>query len=338
MKKLKKKNHIKKKINKFIKSYVANFKNHKRFRMINYAALVLILCPLVITLGRFVASSISEHYFNSKEFYFNSTTLTGDNTDLYGWNGKNNYSIAIKLNNSKDLLNWTKYDIDYKLSATCTSSKGDLNCPIIGPNKLVASESAITNNENTLTIEKGELNLVEGDIVNVEVKAESTNPYKKTIIGNYKIHINSLGFTYYIVDDINKNYLEFILENDSNEDKTVTIDYDETLLNIDITNYFVKNGTSTNLTYNFESINIANPKIVVSLEHKNGSNYELVNMQDYTNDILTSYSTNNYNLGNVSSWTYTIDEYIPKGTYRLNFSMYNSLVKVSDIKKQFIVK
>lgn len=239
----------------------------------------IILIGLTATFSRYIYNKLSEHYLESKEFYFYSDVLTIDNKTYtaQNWDGTISYIIPLIVKNYKNDLAITADDINYELSincpdnATCTS---DLTGNI---DTLTGGEKSETKINITVVMND---KVEAGDKVKVEVTAKSTSTYKKTLKGNFNIEISDTTFE--IDDKENRAYLVLRLANATPNTHTYKLSFDPTILNIDMTNSLVINGTKSTTTINNETF-INGLEVIVS-----GTNSEEILF--YKNDITKDYS------------------------------------------------
>ncbi|MDO5569178.1 MAG: hypothetical protein Q4G04_03610 [bacterium] len=243
-----------------------------------------LLIPVLTTFSRYVIRSASEHYYNSKEFYFSSDFLNNNTYDLYNWDGISNYQLLIDITNAKDSLNWTKYNIEYEIDAVCSSPGKAISCTASNENILNFNDSLLTTNTNTITINRGTTIFTPGDTVTLQVTARSIAPYEKDISSTFIIHVNSAKVSYTIEDEIDSYYATLIISN-SDITKDITINFDASALNIDETNYYVQNGTTT--TTNINGVETINS---LTMEVENSNVYSI---RFYKNDPAIDYTLNN---------------------------------------------
>lgn len=265
-------------------------RENKKFTRIAFLSIiVVVLGTCLFSLAKYVIDVVTEHYYNSKKFYFNSETLNGKTYNIYGWDGNSTYEFVVDLNNKKDDLNFSKINIPYDINVTCSSDNGSVNCNSRGPTSLIKDDNEPTKNNITISLDRNNVNFEEGESVEVNVKATSTSPYKKELSSTFNITANKLGVSYSVVDSTNSKYLTLIISN-SNTTKNVTVDFDETKLSIDNTNYQVKNGVTTKGDDN-KTIN----KYTFSAVKGN-----VYSIRFYKKDITQNYSYNYSNIIEIS--------------------------------------
>lgn len=259
----------------------------KKGTKIDFSIFLYVICVLIVfvpflsTYSRYTVETITEHYYNSKEFYFTSKSLTERVYNTYNWDGSSDYSFIIDVGNFKDELNWTKEDINYEYDLTCMKDDVPLNCSTDSDGVLRTDANNTTTNVDTVTIFKGDNTFNTGDTVVVNVTARSTSPYGKELSSTINVHVNNLGISYQVIDSANSLYLTLMIVNNSVA-KDVDIRFDPTLISVDSTNNHVINGT----VYRNES-NFVN-RLVLSTEIDH-----VYAIRFYKKDI-----TANYNLSN----------------------------------------
>ena len=262
-----------------MKKFFDKLKKNKKYLVLFIVLIALICIPLVYTISKYVINTVTEHYYNSKDFFFYSDVLDGSTYDLYSYDGSSDYSFTVDLKNYKDELNFTDSDTTYDLSVTCKNGGTTVECNTSGESTIVGNN--LNSNTDTIKLVKGSNTFNNGDVIDVTVKATSASPYKKELTGNFKIHVNSIGLSYYVLDNENKYYLEFVISNNG-DSKDVSLSFDPTLINIDNNNYYVINGSTTSTTV--DSVSMIN-KLTF-----NASKGNVYSIRFYKNDITQNYT------------------------------------------------
>lgn len=205
----------------------------KRYR---YFILILIAIPCILigsTLAKYVYEDYHEKYLLSKEFYFESTVLNGSTYNLNDWDGEEEYSFSVEVKNFIDELRWTAENITYEVSVECQPSiSGAVSCG--GTNgTIIYNPDFGTSNKIPITLTNlNSLDFVDNDYVMMRVSVSSTNPYSKTLTADYKINVKTKKISYSIKDSVNNEYLEFILQNNTSTNQSVTVGWNHQILTI----------------------------------------------------------------------------------------------------------
>lgn len=243
-------------------------KNKKR--IIILFCITLLFFTISFTFGKYIFNSTKKYYLTSKGFYFKSDLLNVNsklNTNLK-WNGSN---IEFNLTNSENDELVTEYAISYKLTCNvlgdqkeyikcnlndteensyngvlssdsyCINTTDDTDVTSYGK-KQCEIEGYTWNKQKSTKTHYFNLELLDNEKeieeVEVEVKAESTSPYKTTLVGIFNLN-------YYKDDsentkiDLEKyyDYEELSITNLSDYNKCYEITFDNTkLINNDIDN------------------------------------------------------------------------------------------------------
>ena len=226
---------------------------------------VLILCGMLfitkgVSYAKYASNSVWNYYLESKEFYFGSDDLSIQNVE----NINNNWdlsNIEFNIKNSENDIVGTEYDINYKV--TCTTNNEKVLCNINDTNKNVYTGVLSTvkkcvneideTNVSSLDKTNCELNGYEWksvvskkdlyfnltseeeyDEVTVNINVTSTSPYKKTLLGTYKLtkdkSINGVvDINYYNYD----NYDRLVVSNTYKVEKCALISFDPTKIRIE---------------------------------------------------------------------------------------------------------
>ena len=178
---------------------------------------IIVLCSLVVfvlfaaTFGRYIYNIIDNYILETKGFYFNSSVLS-INTKEYkinNWDGVNNYSINVDLNNMKNSLVHTETDIEYNLNVTCST---DVSCNASKYMGVLRENVGTDSFTVTMTPNQG-TKFEAGDEVYIDVEVISKSPYKKTLKGKFIISVENNSFSYEIVDAKNDNFMTLSLTN-----------------------------------------------------------------------------------------------------------------------------
>lgn len=171
--------------------------------------LSIILSAIFITYGRYIYNDIKDLYLASKSFYFNSDKLT-TNRAIYqvdNWSAVDPYSISINLNNSKNNLVRSNSDISYVISYICSSN---IECSVSSEEGILLTTEN-TDNFTAVLTPKGSFE--DGDEAWIEIKVNSTSPYKKMLSGRFILKVGKIGLSYSIDDENNRPYFDFRITN-----------------------------------------------------------------------------------------------------------------------------
>ena len=197
-------------------------KKISRFKLIIMVTVVTIgaLFLLKPSWARYIYNGIKNYYYESQNFYFNCDKLSEDGAvlQLDNWDGVNSFPIEYHMNSFKNNSIASPSNISYSITKTCTST-ANITCTIS------KNEGLITTNTHedyfTITVTPNE-NLSQGDSVEVEVTATSSDPYEKTLTGTVTLNVGVPGISYEISDKANRPYLEFKITNTLNYYRVVT--------------------------------------------------------------------------------------------------------------------
>ncbi len=185
------------------------------------------------TYGRYVIERIRDSYLTSRKFYFISKSVNDKTYDLYNYDGISTYSLPIDIANNIDDLNWTKQDINYTVTLTCSDN---VNCSHNASGTLLFNNNQITKENFIVSIIPKNSSLNEEEVVNVNIKINSTSPYTKELNATFRIHVTKFNLNYYIIDDGNQKYFDLIIENNTINNKNLTLSFDSSIINYDNTN------------------------------------------------------------------------------------------------------
>lgn len=226
--------------------------------------------------------------------------------------------------NDKEIIDTTRYNKKYGLIVSLYQNSAKVNLPkgtnvTIGDNICYTTDGicklpASTNLDDlniSLNIDVGKYNLLtDGQYdLKLDIIESPDGKNEGNIVGS--------SHQLYVVDKTQKSSFKVELTGSSN---------------------IVKKGTQKEMAYTFETLNTTDKKIVAMLEKKEGNTFETIDLESYVQGGLTNYSINNYDLGDVTTWTPTIVSDIPKGTYRIIFKLYSGSRIASTEKQMFIVK
>jgi len=220
----------------------------------------ILLLSKGVTYAKYASNSVWNYYLESKDFYLSSDYLDLEsvkNVDN-NWNLNN---IYFNIKNSYNDILATEYDINYKV--TCTTNNDKVTCNLNDTNKnvfngVLSSSFKCVNEIDTVNVsdlDKTECELngyewksivstkemyfnlisdVEYESVVVNIKVESTSPFKKTLLGSFELtkdkSINgvvSLSYSSF------SNYDRLVVSNSHDVKKCARISFDNTKLRIE---------------------------------------------------------------------------------------------------------
>lgn len=272
-------------------------------KIIKYS-LIVVLAVLItvgtkygISYAKYAYNSVWNYYLESKRFFFSSDSLEQNGKVLTDnlWDGEPIYfDLRNNLNDSVS----SDVDISYKVTCKVKNSSIEAKCTILDTNSdvyegILSTFKTCTNEtgdgvdvkkydkatcemgnytwDNQIAIKNVYFNIVseygEVESADVEIKAESIAPYKKTITANYVLNrdknpIGSVDKIY--TDKGEKGFL--ILSNSFEEDKCMRLSWNSDELKIDLD----KNKIKTYATDTSGYIN----EIDFKLESKSSIKYD----------------------------------------------------------------
>ena len=226
--------------------------------------LTIIFCSILIiivssTFAKYVYNSAWSYYLHSRGFYFYSDSLNNDNkkNSILKWDGTD-IKFEIRNNENDNLV--SEYDISYtvtcevlneekeylscnlnntgestssgKLSSSskCIDEKGEKNVDNLIKSECELSgytwKNEVTNKEISFNLElKDETKAI--DEVSVQIKVESTYPYKKVLKGVYNLNLIEEQMEYELDFQNFSAFGELTIINKLERDKCFYISFDE---------------------------------------------------------------------------------------------------------------
>ena len=164
---------------------------------------------IIITAGRYLYVEIRDFYLTSKNFYFNSDKL--DNPiaryQIDNWSAADDYPIIFNMNSYANNEKYANSNITYTVSYRCSSN---LLCQISGDYGTIYANRHTDSFTITLT---PNATFQDGDEAWLEVTANATSPYEKTISGRFVLKVGKMGIFYEIVDKANQPYFDLNITN-----------------------------------------------------------------------------------------------------------------------------
>lgn len=211
-------------------------------------------------LGRFVYNVIRDKYLTSKKFYFESNLLKSSRAEyIYkNWDGTGIYNFEVELLSKINDLQKLEDDQEYTIMVTfpqeinCAINEPEFiepelyekddegnykkdkdgnKIPLDPEDLKVEQPVSATNviylaNDNkdvsTIYVKKicDEIDLKQGDRIEIDVTAYTSNPYKKSLTAKFIIEIST---SYTIEDSAYSKYAMLTVRNTSNVNQLVTI-------------------------------------------------------------------------------------------------------------------
>ncbi len=239
-------------------------KKKKLIILISVVLLVTICIGFGISYAKYASTSVWNYYLKSKGFYFSSDKLNSkglENVDV-NWDGGPVY-FDIKNSLNEELI--TDYDIKYKVK--CNLMESDIDDAVCYLNGTESSEyegvlsgvkacvdyeneSDVSSLDKTSCEMNGytwkdveavkdvyfEIKSASGTVTNakVQIKVESTNPYKQVLEGTFVLNKNSNQEK---VEDLQyeskDNYDTIIVTNSTSQDKCVKIKWSSDKYRVD---------------------------------------------------------------------------------------------------------
>ncbi len=183
-------------------------RKHRKLSIIVLISLIIFLI-ISIAFGKYILNVINNFILETKAFYFNSSVLTMNDKaySINNWDGVNNYTLTIDVNNYKNDDRYTKADISYDISVNCSSN---VTCEVSKTNGIIYQSTRSDTYQITVK-SKGKFS--EGEVAVVKTSVTSSSPYTKTLSASYNIGTSKSDFTYNIEDSVNSKYLTLNLTN-----------------------------------------------------------------------------------------------------------------------------
>lgn len=263
-------------------------KSRNRRRIIILLAILVVLVSFIgskRSLAKYVYNAVHNYYLSSKGFYFNCDKITTNYSEYEienNWSGAESYTITVNLNSKKNDLVFAEPNINYTVSITnsnniqCTLSKQ--TGTIVG-----SAQGGINEDYFTITVDPATgTTLTSGQSAWVDLVITSTEPYTQVLTGRLIIETGTDDITYEIVDSEDSPYIEVNITNSLDEAKDITLQFDPTVILLDMTSRF--NILSTNrVTQNINGYNYVNrvTSLVNPLETVTVKFYKIDTSQNY---------------------------------------------------------
>lgn len=218
-------------------------KKINKFKVAIVVFALLVFFMSVTGLGRFTYNAVRDRYLSSKKFYFSSDLLVPNGAEyIYSnWDGIGIYEIDINMLSKNNDLEKYVGDLDYSVkleynntNIECSLEYNDFS--LATGNEYYTDENKQTiddtNNENKLVVyvrPKENKVLEIGQVYTIKVIAYTSEPYKKTIEGTFKINVSDVAFEIE-PDQADVPYVVMNVRNTRDYDSNVTITLKDTNL------------------------------------------------------------------------------------------------------------
>lgn len=255
-------------------------------KIVFFIMIILIAYLVNNAWGKYVAYLKSNHAIESSKFYFKSNIANveeGKKFDINEWDYTENLPINFNVINYENTLLVTKEDIDYNITAeTMPSSTGNVILKIKNGTKEINSTNlekleGQNCNKNDYILEVIPKDINSGDKIEIKLTIKSNKPYVKEIVSYINITADSKEENKFKLEESsNKEYVTLYVKANNNEN--LNIEYDNTKLILDKSNYLVENV----------SINKNNTKSNFSVSNiEKGKNYEITFIKKDNNENIT---------------------------------------------------
>lgn len=254
---------------------------------------IIIICITYPIFGRYVYNNIRDAYLKSKNFSFTSNFLENtEKTYKYAnWSGLETYEIDIQLYSYENELSLFNYDgsgLEYKLS--CNIEDPTKAIVHIDDNTNGTSEKTdyIPNATNIKDIKiylEPKTTLNAGEIITLNITAETTKPYKKKLTAKFQIIVSEQLVSYKIEDEEDSIYATLKLLNAKAEENQITLSFNPEIIGIDTTDetYINKISQTTKKITGSDAQYIYSITISIGAsESKNIKFYKKDKSQNYT--------------------------------------------------------
>lgn len=306
---------VKKKAKSCVNKIYKTFKNSK-FKWLIILLIILPLFLITSTVARYVYIEVKDFYLASKNFYFNSDKLDNPMArfQIDNWSGVEDYPIIFNMNSYANNKKYANSNINYNVSYNCSSN---ITCQISNDHGTIATDDHTDSFVVTITPSSG---LQDGDEAWLEVTANATSPYTKTISGRFVFKVGKMGISYEIVDKVNQPYFDLNITN-TNDFYTVKTAFDSYAVNdkIDINTYLSLSeenkrkcaSTIINLSFdpNIVVLDMTNTNYLNAIRVTNTTinNYDYVNGLSFKIDALSSTVVRFYKTDTTNNYSYPFE-------------------------------
>ena len=254
-------------------------KKINKFKVARVVFALLVFFMSVTGLGRFTYNAVRDRYLSSKKFYFESDLLTPNGNitpHLYkNWDGIGVFEIDINMFSKGN--NLERYDGVLKYSLMIEYDDSEILCAVDPDGFKESTDGRVTDyytngegydnrkiipasNEEKLTLYvKPNKKLTRNSDYEIKVTAYTSDPYKKSIEGTFKIVVGDVAFS--VEDETDSPYVILNVRNTRSYESDVTISLDTKIVNVDMTSdAFVNKKSSTTSGNRINSFTITMPK------------------------------------------------------------------------------
>lgn len=177
-------------------------RRHKKISIL-ISVILIIFLGLSTIYGRYLYNFVSNYILETKEFYFNSSVLKMNNRQyrVNNWDGVNQYSLTIDLNNRKNKLKKTDADIEYVTEVSCGE---EYTCTPSKESGVIYKDGENDSFKVDVTPHR---RFAAGEEIEINIKVTSTSPYKKELSATYILKVVENDYRYEIEDEVNNNHL-----------------------------------------------------------------------------------------------------------------------------------
>lgn len=275
-------------------------KSRNRRRIIILLAILVVLLSFIgskRSLAKYVYNAVHNYYLSSKGFYFNCDKITTNYSEYEienNWSGAESYTITVNLNSKKNDLVFAEPNISYTVSI---ANSNNIQCTLSKQTGTIVGSAQGGINEDYFTITVDPVagtTLTSGQSAWVDLVITSTEPYTEVLTGRLIIETGTDDITYEIVDSEDSPYIEVNINNSLDEAKDITLQFDPTVVLLDMTSRFsilsTDEVTQTINGYNYVNsvTSVVNPLETVTVKFYKidaSQNYEY-RMGDSTNSVV----------------------------------------------------
>ncbi len=243
-------------------------KHNINYRKINIIIVLIVAILLVgaslFSYAKYIGSSLWDYFLESQEFYFTSAHLDGTITLDNNWNGS---PVAFELSNFNESDEVSAHEIDYEIKCTIIGDEtGNLSCTLNGTNldeytgtlqKIEVCRNDTADGVDTSALNQETCNnrgytWVAGntslnhffeikssdpnaEISNVKVKieAKATDPYTKTLTGEYHLKKGEGSLEDIVIEHVSyADYEKIIISNHSYRAREYFLRWNPSKINI----------------------------------------------------------------------------------------------------------
>lgn len=280
-------------------------KKVNKFKVAIVVFALLVFFMSVTGLGRFTYNAVRDRYLSSKKFYFTSDLLTpnGNRSEPHvyeNWDGVGIYELDINMFSKNNDLE--RYDGSLPYSVQLNYDSRKINCSLYyndfsrsTGSEYFTNEAGVAdrrqnipvNNEGKLTVyvkldEDYYDDAAVGEEFDLKVTAYTSEPYKKTIEGSFKIIMADQAF-YMVEDKEGVPYVTMNVRNTKSYESNVTISFNPGVLRLDMNSNVYLNKVS-----NTTSGNAVN-SVTFTMPQESSENIRFYKASDTNGIVASSY-------------------------------------------------